>query len=324
MRRRDFIAGLAGTAAWPLVAHAQQSMAVVGYLASTTRDATPFQTASFRRGLNADGLTEGSNLRIEYRWGEDRPEQLPALAADLVTRRVDAIAAFGTAPIRAARAASGSIPIVFLTGDDPIAAGIVDSLSRPRANLTGVTFSSGPLYAKRLEILRGLIPKTDLLALLTDQNSPESVAQSSNIQRIATSLGQLLFAVDASTDAEIELAFGSLVQKRVDALIVSGSPFFNAHRDLLAALALRHAIPAMYSNRNFAVSGGLISYGANIPDTYRQAGVYVARILKGAKPADLPVLLPTKFDLVINLRTARVLKIAVPDRLLALADEVIE
>lgn len=234
------------------------------------------------------------------------------------------MATFGTASIRAAKVATSSIPIVFLTGDDPITAGVVDSLSRPGANLTGVTFSSGPLYAKRLEILRGLIPKSDLIALFTDPNSPESVTQSSNLQQVANTLSQSLFSLNASNDSEIERAFVSLAQRRADAFIVSGSPFFNGRRDLISALALRHAIPGMYPNRNFAAAGGLMSYGANIPDTYRQAGIYVARILKGTKPADLPVLQPTKFDLVINLRTARVLKLAVPDRLLALADDVIE
>jgi putative tryptophan/tyrosine transport system substrate-binding protein len=312
-------------AAWPLAARAQQqSIPVVGYLASTTRDAAPFQTASFRRGLAEGGFTEGSNVLVEYRWGDDKPENLPVLAADLINIGVNIIAAFGTASILTAKVATGSIPIVFLTGDDPITAGVVSSLSRPSANVTGVTFNSAPLYSKRLELLRGLIRKSDLIALLIDSNSPESVTQSRNVQNVASALGQSVISLNVRTETEIELAFGSLAQQRVDAFIVSGSPFFNGRRDLIAALAVRHAIPGMYPNRNFAAAGGLISYGANIADAYRQAGIYVARLLKGAKPGDLPVLQPNKFDLVINLRTARVLKIAVPDRLLALADDVIE
>jgi putative tryptophan/tyrosine transport system substrate-binding protein len=324
MRRREFIAGVAGVWACPVAAPAQPATPVIGYLATTARDAIPFQTMSFRRGLAEGGFTEGTNVVIEYRWGDDKPERLPTLAADLVARRVDVIVAFSTAATRAAKVATGSIPIVFLTGDDPVTAGVVARISRPSANLTGVTFSSSTLGAKRLELLRGPIPKSDQIALLTDPNSSESVTQSSDAQKAAQTLGQSAYVLNISTNAEIETAFASLAHRRVDTFAVGGSPFFNARRDLLAALALRYAIPGMYPNRNFPVAGGLISYGASIPDAYRQVGIYVGRILKGAKPADLPVLQPTKFDLVINLRTAKVLKLAVPDRLLALADEVIE
>jgi len=325
VKRREFVAGLGGWVASPLAAKAQQHpIPVVGYLASTTRDAAPFQTASFRRGLDEAGFTESRNVLIEYRWSDDKPENLPGVAADLVNLKVNILAAFGTSSILAAKAATSSISIIFLTGDDPITAGVVSSLSRPSGNITGVTFNSAPLYSKRLELLRGLIPKNDLIALLIDPNSPESVTQSRNVQNVASKIGQAVISLNVTTESEIEGALGSLAQQRVDAFIVCGGPFFNGKRDLITALAMRHAIPGMYPNRNFAAAGGLISYGANIPDAYRQAGTYVARLLKGAKPTDLPVFQPNKFDLVINLRTARVLKIAVPDRLLALADDVIE
>jgi putative ABC transport system substrate-binding protein len=326
MRRREFITLVGGaSASLSLAARAQQlAMPVVGYLATVARDAVPFQTVSFHRGLAEIGYTEGSNLVIEYRWGDDRVERLPALADDLVTRRVDVIAAFATASIRAAKAATGSVPIVFLTGDDPITAGLVDSLSRPSGNLTGVTFSTAALGAKRLELLRILIPKGDQIALLTDPNSPESVTQSNDLRNVAQTLGHSAFILNIGMEDEFETAFATMAQRRVDAFVVGGSPFFNARRDLIAALAMRNGIPGMYGSRNFTAAGGLISYGANIPAAYRQAGVYVGRILKGSKPADLPVLQPTQYDLVLNLRAARVLRLVVPDRLLALADEVIE
>jgi putative ABC transport system substrate-binding protein len=325
MRRREFIRVLGGAAiACPFAAHAQQAMPVIGFISPVSPNATPFQTAAFHKGLGETGHVEGKNVTIEYRWGENRVERMPALAADLVRRRVNVIAAFTTVAGRAVKAATGTIPIVFLTGDDPIASGLVTSLSRPSANLTGATFSSAALGAKRLELLRALIPNSDLIGVLTDPNSPESITQSRDVTSVARTLAQPVLALDAGTDRDIEAAFANMAQRRVGAFFASGSPFFNARRDLFAALAARHALPGMYPNRNFTAAGGLVSYGASIIDTYRQAGIYAGRILKGAKPADLPILQPTKFELVINVRTAKALGLAVPDRLLALADDVIE
>jgi putative ABC transport system substrate-binding protein len=309
---------------WPRAAAAQQAIPIVGFLAPMSRDAVSFQTSAFRKGLAESGLAEGGNLAIDFRWANDRVEQLPALAADLVGRQAKVIAAFSSVAARAAKAATSSIPVVFVTGDDPIAAGLVTSLSRPEANITGITFGSSSLGAKRLELLRMLLPKQGPIAVITDPNSPESVTQSRDVEDVARTLAQPVIVVQAATDGEIEAAFATMRRQTINAFFACGGPFFNSRRDLIASLASKDKIPGMYSNRNYVNAGGLISYGAGIPEAYHHAGIYVGRILKGARPADLPVLQPTKFELVINLKSAKALDLEVPDRLMALADDVIE
>jgi putative ABC transport system substrate-binding protein len=326
MRRREFVAGLAGAAAFwpPVAARAQQARQTIGFLTLVSREAVAFQTAAFRKGLSEAGLVEGGNVEIDYRWGTGRVDQLPALAAELVRSQVRVIASFTTVAARAAKAATGTIPVVFLTGDDPIAAGLVTSVSRPEANLTGVTFSSATLGAKRMELLRMLVPRLDLMGMLVDPNSPESVTQTRDVQDVARTLSQRIIVINTPTDAEIDAAFATMRQQNVNAFIASGSPFYNARRERITSLAAAHKIPGMYSNRNFPNAGGLVSYGASIPEAYHQAGVYVGRIMKGAKPAELPVWHPSKFDLVINLKTAKAMGLDIPDRLMALADDVID
>jgi ABC-type uncharacterized transport system substrate-binding protein len=324
MRRRQFITLLGSTAAtWPLAARAQQpAMPVIGFLNARSATDTVGLAAAFRQALNEVGFVDGGNIAIEYRWASNQFDQLPALAAELVGRPAMVIAAFSTAAALAAKNATTTIPIVFVTSDDPIKAGIVTSLSRPGGNVTGVTFLQ--LGGKRLQLLRALAPKADLIAVLVDPNSPESVNQANEIQDAARALGQKLLIVNAGTVGEIDAAAASLTQKGAGALIVSGSPTFLTNRADISALMTRYRIPAMYGVRQAVAVGGLISYGASISDSYRQAGSYVGRILRGAKPADLPVLQPTRFELVINLKAAKALGLEVPPTLIALADEVIE
>lgn len=325
MRRRQFFGLVGGAAIWPLAAaRAQQPRPTIGFLTLQSRDAAAFQTAAFRKGLSEAGFDEGNNIEIDYKWGNNRADPLPALAADLVRREVKAIAAFATVAIRAAKAATSTIPVVFVTGEDPVEAGLVTSISRPEGNLTGVTFSSANLGAKRMELLRMLVPRFDVLGVLVDPNSPESVVQTRDLQDVAKRLSQPIIVINTPTDAEIDAAFSTMRQRNVSAFIASGSPFYNARRERLANLAATHKIPGMYAQRNFTNSGGLVSYGANIPEAYHQAGRYVGRIVKGTRPAELPVWQPSKFDLVINLKSARALGLEVPDRLMALADDVIE
>jgi ABC-type uncharacterized transport system substrate-binding protein len=326
MTRREFITLLGGAATvWPVAARAQQqAMPVVGFMSIRSADDASDNPAAFRQGLNEAGYFVDRNVTIEYRWAANQVDRLPAFATELVLRPVSVIAAFGTVPAQTAKAASTTIPIVFLTADDPMTVGLVASLSRPSGNVTGVTFVSAMLGAKRLELLRALAPKTDVIAVLVDPNSTESQNQSRDIQEAARVLGQQVVVLNASTANEIDTAFTNLVQQRVGALIVSGSPTFGNRRNQIAALEARHALPTMHSTREYSKAGGLISYGASISDAYRQAAIYVGRILSGDRPSNLPVLQPTKFDLVINLKTAKVLGLEVPDKLLALADDVIE
>jgi putative tryptophan/tyrosine transport system substrate-binding protein len=325
MKRREFLAGLSSAvAAWPSTARGQQAMPVIGFLAPMSPNNVQLQTQAFHRGLAEAGYEEGKNINVQYRWGDDRIAQMPALAADLVHRQVDVIAAFSTVSVRAAKNATSTIPIVFMTGDDPIASGIVTSFNRPGANVTGVTFASSVVGTKRFELLRTLVPSSSLIAVLNDPNSPESQGQSRDATQVAQTLGQPILALDIGAAGDIDPVFATMAERKVSAFFASGSPFLNAHRHRLSELALRYTLPGVYANRNYPEAGGLISYGASILDAYRQTGLYVGRILKGAHSADLPVLQPTKFELVINLKTAKAMGLAVPDRLLALADQVIE
>jgi putative ABC transport system substrate-binding protein len=326
MKRRDFISILGGAAATlPLAARAQQqTLPVIGFMSGRSADAGSVVAAAFRQGLQETGYVADRNVAIEYRWADNQVDRLPAIAAELVGRPVSVIAVFGTVPTRTAKAATTIIPIVFMTADDPVAVGLVASLNRPGENVTGVSFVSATLGTKRLEMLRALAPKTDLIAVLLDPNSSESQNQSKDVQEAARALGQRLVVLNAGTASEIDTVFTALVQQRVGALLVSGSPTFGSRHKQLVALATRHTLPTMYATREYTTAGGLISYGASILDAYRQAAIYVGRILKGDRPSDLPVLQPTKFELVINVKTARALGLEVPDKLLALADEVIE
>jgi ABC-type uncharacterized transport system substrate-binding protein len=327
MRRREFIALLCNSVAgWPLAARAQQpAMPVVGFLRSSTLADAAHLVTAFRQGLKEAGFVEGQNVAVEYRSAEGRPDRLPALVGDLVRRPVAVIVANTNAAL-SAKAATTKVPIVFATGGDPLAEGLVNSLNRPGGNITGVSFLSSALGAKQLELLRLLVPKATVIAALVDpvRIDPTAQIQLRNVQEAARSVGLQLPVVKASNEREIDAAFASLIQQRADALITGGGAFFFSRRNQISALAMRHAVPAIYALRDFPAAGGLMSYGASITDAYRQVGVYAGRILKGEKPAELPVLQPTKFELVINLTTAKVLGLDVPDRLLALADEVIE
>ena len=326
MKRRTFVSLLGGAAVmWPLAARAQQRvMLVVGFLASRSPVDSADVVAAFRKGLDESGFIEGQNVAIAYRWAEGRYDRLPALAADLVGWPVRVIAAFGPPAAQAAKAATDSIPIVFTTGGDPVAMGLVASLNRPGGNISGVNLYAGLLGAKRLALLRELIPSARVIAMLRNPNNPETDAEVREVQAAAGTLKQEIIVLSAATEAEIESAFADAVGRRAGAMMVASDPFFLGRREQIVALAAHHRVPAIYQFRAFVEAGGLISYGTSLADAYKQAGLQVGRILKGEKPADLPVMQASKFEFMINAKTAKALGLDVPDRLLAVADEVIE
>ena len=325
MRRREFITLLGGAAAtWPLAARAQQpAMPLLGFLRSTSLANATHLVTAFRQGLKETGRIEGQNVTVEYHSAEGHPDRLRALAADLIRRPPAVIAANGIAAL-AAKAATTTVPIVFATGGDPVEQGLVAGFNRPGGNVTGVSFFAGVLGAKRLQLLRQLVPKATTIAALVNPNSTETEAERRDVQAAAQAIGQQLITLDVSSDRDIEAAFATFVQRGAGALLVGGGTFTFAHSEHIVALAARHALPAVYSNREVALVGGLMGYGGDQRGAYRQVGIYAGRILKGEKPADLPVMQSTKFELVINLKTAKALGIEVPPTLLATADEVIE
>jgi putative ABC transport system substrate-binding protein len=329
MRRREFSTLLGGAATastlWPFAARAQQKATpVIGYLGSGTPSLAAVYLAALRQGLSETGYVEGQNLTIEYRWAEDRLDRLPALAADLVGRKVDVIVVGGGPPApHAAKGATSTIPIVFTSGD-AVGDGLVASLARPGGNLTGVSFLIGELNPKRFELLSELVPQARAIALLVNPNYPATEHTVPAVQEAARAKGVQLHILKASTESEIDAAFAALVQRQADALVVSSDPFFATRREQLVALAARHAVPAIYEWREVATVGGLISYGPSLTAAFRQLGIYAGKILKGAKPADLPVVQPTTLELVINLKTAKALGLTIPPPILARADEVIE
>jgi putative ABC transport system substrate-binding protein len=324
MQRREFTMLLGGAAAWPLAARAQQPVIpVVGFLSDRSPAESAGVVAAFRKGLLETGYAEDQNVKIDFRWAEGQLDRLPALARELVHRPVDVIAALGESGL-VAKAATPSIPIVFGSGGDPVEMGLVASLNRPSSNITGATFLTAALGAKRLGLLRELVPGTEVVALLVNPNTPVGRVQIRDVQEAARGLGQRLVVLDAGTDEKIEAAFAALYPQRVSALLVGADPFFDTRRERLVALASQHRVPAIYQFREYALAGGLMSYGTSITDMYRLVGLYVGRVLKGEKPADLPVMQVTKFELVINLKTAKTLGLKISDNLLSLADEVIE
>ncbi|MFZ2076947.1 MAG: ABC transporter substrate-binding protein [Xanthobacteraceae bacterium] len=325
MRRREFIASIGGVVAWPFVGHAQQRpLPVVGYLSFTSPDERPTLVAAFRQGLEEAGFVVGQNVTIEYRSAGGNYERLPVLAAELAKIPVAVIAATGgEASGRAAKAATSQIPIVFTSGSDAVKGGLVASLNRPGGNVTGVSLLGYELDSKRLQLLHEFVPRALTVGVLLNTKSPAQ-PNLPEIKAAADAHGQRLVIFDAQTEADLEATFASLPSRAVDALLVTTNPFFEGRRDHIVALAKRYSVPALYPWREYTVVGGLISYGTSFTESYRQAGLYVGRILKGEKPADLPIQLPTKFELVINLSTARALRLDVPTTLLARADEVIE
>jgi putative ABC transport system substrate-binding protein len=324
MRRREFVTLLCGAAAWPFPARTQQpEMPVVGFLNAQSPDTFAHLVKAFRLGLSEKGYVEGQNVTIEYRWARGDLDRLPSLASDLVNRRVAVLVATGGAD-RFGKRATATIPIVFTTGGEPVRAGLVASFNRPGGNATGVSVFTTTLEPKRIELLRELVPNAALIGVFLDPTFAGSDIQLREVEAAARALGQQIRVLNVSTDAEIETAFATVIAAQANALAVVGNPFLNSRRNQLVTLAARHSIPAIYELREFVAAGGLMSYGPSITDVYRQVGVYTGRILRGEKPSDLPVLQPTKFELFINLKTAKTLGLSVPLTLQVAADELVE
>jgi putative ABC transport system substrate-binding protein len=325
VKRRQFITLVGGAAAWPMAASAQQpAMPMIGFLDPRPADGMTERVRGFRQGLRESGYVEGENVAIEYRWADNQPDRVPALAAELARRQVTVIVASGGSEF-AAKTAAPTIPIVFVAGYDPVKSGLIASLSRPGGNATGISFLATELLPKRLELLLELVPSAARIAVLVNpSNTVIAETQAKDVEAAGRSKGMQILILNASSSRAIEAAFATLVRERSDALFIGSDPFFNSRRVQLVHLASHHRIPTAYGNRDYPDIGGLMSYGTNVPDAYRQAGLYTGRILKGAKPADLPVVQASKFELVINAPIARMLGLTVPDKLLATADEVIE
>jgi putative tryptophan/tyrosine transport system substrate-binding protein len=326
MRRREFIALLGGAvmAARPFAARAQQDLPVVGFANSGSAQAQALMAAAYRKGLEDAGFVEGKNVLIESRWADGRYDRLPEFMADLIKRKVAVIMAGGPPAALAAKAATSTIPVVFTTGDNPVQVGLVTSLSRPGGNVTGVNVLYTDLESKKLGLLRDVVPQAGVVAALVNQTRAVAASQTAELQAAAQKFGQRIQIINAATEQDLEPAFTSMVRLKVGALLQAADPFFNTVRDQIVSLAARHAIPAIYEQRAFVAAGGLMSYGTNLADAYRQAGVYTGRILKGEKPGDMPVVLATKFELVLNLKTAKALSLNIPSGLLTIADEIID
>jgi putative tryptophan/tyrosine transport system substrate-binding protein len=326
VKRREFIALLAGTATWPIAARGQQpAMPVIGFLSSRSPGESANLVEAFRQGLRESGFVEGQNAAIAFRWAEGHYDRLPALAAELVELRVAVLFTAGGPPAAfAAKAATQTIPVVFSAALDPDRIGLVASLNRPGGNVTGMSFFPLEIAAKSVQLLKELLPAATLIGYLVNPSTPAAHLYGEEASNAAKALGIAVHILNASTESDLDEAFASLAKADAGGLVVPAEPFFDSQRDRIVVLAARHAIPAIYGLREYAVAGGLMSYGASLPNAYRQGGIYVGRVLKGEKPADLPVQQATKYDLVLNLKTAKALGLTVPDRLLALADEVIE
>jgi putative tryptophan/tyrosine transport system substrate-binding protein len=323
LKRREFISLVGGAAAWPLAARAQQpAMPVIGFLRSTSSADSAHLVTAFHQGLKEAGFVEGQNVAIEFRWAENQIDRLPALVADLLRRQVAVIVGNFNSTL-AAKVATTTVPIVFTTGGDPVSDGLVTSLNRPGGNVTGVNFFGGVLGTKRLELLHQLVPQAKTIAVLTNL-TPDNEEERRDVQAAAEKIGLQLVSLNVNSERDVEAAFATFVQRGAGALYVGAGGFMNSHRERLVTLAARHALPASYAVREAVAAGGLMSYGASIPDAYRQAGIYAGRILRGEKPADLPVMRSVKFEFVLNLRTAKTLGLDVSPSLLAIADEVIE
>jgi putative ABC transport system substrate-binding protein len=327
MNRREFITLIGGVAAtWPVMARAQQSaMPVIGLLGATSPETAGPLLAAIRQGLKEEGFVEGQNVGIEYRWADNQRERLPGLAAELVNRKVGLILTSGSVPpAMAAKAATSTIPIVFHMGADPVAAGVVDSLNQPGGNITGVSYLSDASSSKRLGLLREVVPASRVIGLLVNPTSPTASTTTNDLEAAARPLGLSLQVVNANSERELNEAFAVLSQRQIEALVLHGDPYFGTRREQIVELAARYALPTMHPGREYAVLGGLMGYSASVTDAYRQEGIYAGRILKGAKPSELPVLQSTKFEFVLNLKTAKALGLAIPPGILAIADEVIE
>jgi putative ABC transport system substrate-binding protein len=325
MRRRDFITLIGTAAAWPLAAGAQSAVSVIGLLGSSSSDKSVHMTRALRAGLNEAGFIESKDVTIEYRWAHDNYDSFPALIADLVKRQVAGIVTIGAEQSAlAAKAATNKIPIVFVIDGDPVSIGLVDSINRPGGNITGMSLMSSMLEAKRLELLSELMPKGTKIAILVNPDYPDTDFQLGSVETAASDIGQEIYVLNARTEPELSTAFMTAVEQQAGALLVAADPFFNRSRDQIISLAARFKVPAIYDSREFVVAGGLISYGASVEAAHHGAGIYIGKILKGVKPADLPVQLPTKFELVINLKVAKAIGLEITPTFLARTDEIIE